>query len=73
MNLHDDWDEDGWTHALEQDVGEGLKDGVGDEEDRQSGIVGSTAETEILSKSIDLGIADIGTVQEGEQIQQTEL
>jgi hypothetical protein len=44
FGLHDDGDEDGGAELLEEDVGEGLKDGVGHEEDGEGGVVGGCAQ-----------------------------
>jgi hypothetical protein len=37
--LHNDGDEDRGTKALQQDIGEGLKDRIGDKEDGERRIV----------------------------------
>jgi hypothetical protein len=70
---HDDGDEDGGAHPLEEDVGEGFEDGVGHEEDGQGRVVRPRAQLQILGKTSDLGVADVGTVEESQQIQQTQL
>lgn len=55
--------------ALEEKVGRDLEDDVGDEEDGQTGVVLVARETEILHEAVDLGVGDVDSIQEGEQIQ----
>jgi hypothetical protein len=73
MDLHDDGDEQRRTHALEQDIGERLKDRIRDEEHRERGIIISTTQKEILGECIDLGVTNIGTVQERQQVEKAKL
>jgi len=38
-DVHNDWNENRWAKALQQDIREGFEDGIGDEEDRESSII----------------------------------
>ena len=69
---HDERDEDSRTKALEQDVGQRLEDGVGNEEDRERGIVGAVRQVEVSQQTIDLRISDVGSVQEADQVEERE-
>lgn len=70
---HDDGDKDGRAQLFEQNVGQGLKHGVRDEEDGQGGIVAGYSESQILTHAGDLSVPDIGTIQEGQEVQATKL
>jgi hypothetical protein len=73
-DVHDDWNEDWRLQPLQEDVGQWLEEGIGDEEQWQAGIVltcGQVVQT--LLQAINLGISDIRTIEEREQIQDTEL
>ena len=62
--------EDTRRPALDGDVGEGLKSGVGDEEDGQCDIVVGATHVERLLHVGDTGIANVGAVEEGQEIEQ---
>ena len=72
-SLHDDGDKDGRAPSLEHDVGQGLKDGIGHEEQSQSLVVLGHSYFESVTQAGDVGIADIGSIQEGQQIQTAKL
>jgi hypothetical protein len=71
--LHDDWDEDGGAEFLEQDVGERLEDGVRHEEDGKGGVVAGRAHAQVFGEAGDFGVADVGAVKEGQQVEEAEL
>jgi hypothetical protein len=76
--LHDAWNEAGGFETLQHDIGERFEDRVGYKEDRQSSIICAGCErmlrrTETLLEAINLRVSDIGTVEESEEIQNTEL
>lgn len=70
---HDNGEEDTRTHSLEQDVGEGFESGVGHEEDGQTGVVLAARHVQVGLKAVDLGIADVGAVEEGYEVEEAEL
>jgi hypothetical protein len=69
---HDYRDENGWSEAFEQDLCQGLKSGVRDEEDRQGQVVLRAGQFQIRAEARDFGIADVGTIQERRKVEQTE-
>jgi len=69
---HDGGDEDGGPETLQGDVGGRLEDGVGDEEDGQGGIVLAARDVQRLLQAVQPGVADVGPIEEGHEIQQTE-
>lgn len=73
MRLHDNGDVDGRAQSLEQDVAERLKNRVRDEEDGQCGIVPGCGKIQVCAKAGDFGIANVGPVEEGQQIEEAEL
>lgn len=70
---HDDGQEDTRAQPLEQDIGQGFETGVRDEEDGQTGIVLAVRHVEISLQAVDFGIADVCAVEEGDQVQETQL
>lgn len=54
---HDDGEVDVGAHAFEEDVREGLEDGVGDEEDGQAHVVLRAVEVEVVCETFDFCIA----------------
>lgn len=56
--------------ALEQDVGEGFKAGVRDEEERESGVVLATAHVEVVDEAVDFGVADVSSIEEGDEVEE---
>lgn len=74
VNLHDYGDKDGRAQALEQDIGQWLEDGVGDEEERKGSIV--LVGRQVMQARLetgDFGISNVGTIKESEKVQDTEL
>ena len=69
---HDDGDEDGWAEAFKEDIGEGFSEGVGDEKDGEAGVVLATGDSEIFLKADDAGVADVGAVEEGDEVEEAE-
>ena len=69
---HDDGDEDRRAQALEQDVRQGLEERVGDEEDGQAGIVLAARDVEGVGQAVEFGIADVGAVEEGDEVEEAE-
>jgi hypothetical protein len=69
---HDYRDENGWSEAFEQNLCQGLKSGVRDEEDRQGQVVLRAGQFQIRAEARDFGIADVGTIQERRKVEQTE-
>ena len=69
---HDDGDENARTEALEQDVGQRFEEGVGDEEDGQASVVLAAGDVEAFLEAIELGVADIGAVEEGDEVEEAE-
>jgi len=70
---HDSGYEYTGSEALEEDVGERLEAGVGDEEDGQGSVVLTVGHSEIGLKTIYLRITNVGTVEEGAQVEEAEL
>lgn len=60
------------AELLEQEVAGDLEGGVGEEEGRQAPVVLVAAHAEVLLQALDLGVADVAAVEEGEQVQQRE-
>lgn len=56
--------------ALEQDVGEGFEAGVRDEEKRKSGVVLAAGHAEVVNEAVDFGVADVGPVEEGDEVEE---
>lgn len=73
VDLHCYGDKHGRADALEQHVGDGLKDGIRHEEDCQRGVVLPDGESELLAQAGDVGVADVGAVEEGEEVEEAEL
>jgi len=71
-NDHDGGDEDGGPEALQGDVGGRLEDGVGDEEDGQGGVVLAAGDVQGLLQAVQPGVADVGPIEKGHEVQQTE-
>ena len=69
---HDDGDENAGAQALEQDVGEGFEASVGDKEDGETGVVLAGGDVETLLETIEFGVADVGAVEEGDEVEETE-
>ncbi|CCC11857.1 unnamed protein product [Sordaria macrospora k-hell] len=62
---HDGWDPDGGAEALHGHVGGDLSKDVEGEEDAKRIVVLEAGELQVLRKELELGIADIRTVEEG--------
>jgi pyruvate-formate lyase len=72
--IHDNWNEDGRPQSLQQDIGEGLENGVRDEENRERRIISARRHVmKALLQTIDFRISDIRSVEESEEIEDTEL
>ena len=69
---HDQRNENAGSKALEEHVGQGFGQCVGDEEDGQGSIVLATCHVEILLQAIQFCVADIGSVEKTDEVQQTE-
>ena len=69
---HNNRYEDTRPQPLEQDIGEGFKERVGDEENGETGIVLATCDLEGLLETVETRIADVGAVEEGDQVEQAE-
>ena len=69
---HDDGYKDAGSQAFEEDVGDGLEEGVGDEEDGETGIVLAASDMKTCSEAVKFGVADICTVKEGDEVEETE-
>ena len=69
---HDNGNEDRRAQALEEDVGQRLEEGIGDEEDGQAGIVLAAGQVEGFLEAVEAGVADVGAVEEGDEIEETE-
>ena len=54
---HDDGQEYARSIFLEQDVGQRLEDGVGDEEDGEGRVVLAICQVEIFLQTVDFGVA----------------
>ena len=63
-------DENGGTEFLEQDLREGLKDRVADEEDRQCVVVLVVGHVQVFLEPVNFGIPDVGPIQKGQEIEQ---
>lgn len=70
---HDGRNKDGWAEAFQKDVGEWLEDGIGDEEDGEGGVELRDGKAEIFGQAGDLCVTNVCAVQEGEQVENTEL
>jgi hypothetical protein len=70
---HDYGNEDGRPQLLEQEIGESLKHGVGDEEDGQGVVVVPGVHGDISRQVGDLGVADVGPVEEADEVEEAEL
>lgn len=69
---HDDGDEDRRAQALEQDICQWLEERVGYEEDGQASIVLAARHVQGVDQAVEFGIADVGTVEEGDEVEQAE-
>ena len=60
--------------TFQQDVGQGLEQSIGDEEDGQCGIVLWATHVQVLEEgNINLCVANVGSVEKGNQIEEGEL
>ena len=69
---HDDGNEDGWSETLEQNLGQRLEASIGDEENGEGQVILRACQFQIFAQASDFGIADVGTVEEGGEVQETE-
>jgi hypothetical protein len=69
---HDGGDEARRPQPLEQDVGKGFKHRVRHEEDGERGVELRCREAQVVAETGDLGVADVGSVEEGEEIEYRE-
>lgn len=69
---HDQRNEDAGSHALEEDVGQGLGQGVGNEEDGESGVVLAIRHVEVLLQAIEFRVSDVGSIEETDEVEETE-
>ena len=53
-------------------MGQGFEDGVRDEEDGQGEVVLGVGHVEVRLQAFDLGIADVGAVEEGDEVEEAE-
>lgn len=67
---HDDRDENTGPKALEQDVGDRFKEGIGNEEDGEAGIVLTAGDVEGRFEAVELGVADVRAVEKGDEIEE---
>jgi hypothetical protein len=65
---HNNRQEDTRSEFLEQDIRQRLKHRVTNEEDRKSLIVLSISHVEIFLQAIDFGVANVGSVEEGNEV-----
>jgi hypothetical protein len=78
IDLHDDWNKNRRTKALQQDIRERLEHGVRDEENRERGIIfarrqGMLRWTKTLLQTVNLRVADVCSVEECQKVEDTEL
>lgn len=74
LNSHNNRNEDSWTQALQENIGQGFKDRIGDEEDREGRIVFASSHLmQLLLQASDLCIANIGPVEECQEIEHAQL
>ena len=69
---HNNWDENARSQALEQDVRQRLKAGVGDEKDGEAGIVLAARDVEALLEAVEFCVANVGAVEEGDEVEEAE-
>jgi hypothetical protein len=67
---HNDRQEDARPKLLEKDVRQGLEARVRHEEDGKRRIVLAVGHLQIFLQAVNLRIADVGPIQEGDQIQE---
>jgi hypothetical protein len=74
LYLHDCRDEYGGPKALEKKVAEGFKYGVGDKEDGEGGVeLFGGVDANIGFEMGNLGVSDIGAIQESDEIEKRKL
>ena len=61
-----------WTQSLEKDIGRNLEDDIWDEEYCQRRVVLHSPEVEVRCQAEQLGIGDVDTVEESQEIEDTE-
>lgn len=71
--LHDGRDKDGGFGPLQENVGEGLKDGIRDVEDGQGGVELRRIHVDVVEETGDFGISNVGSVKEANEVEQAEL
>ena len=69
---HDGRNENTRSKALQKNIGEGFEEGVRDEEDGEAGIVLAAGDVEAFLQPIELRITDVGSVEEGDEIEEAE-
>lgn len=67
---HNGGQENGRPELFQQDLGQRLKERIGDEEDGQGVIVLIARHVEIFLKAIEFCVTDIRAIQEADQVQQ---
>lgn len=72
-HLHDDGNKDGGAGSLEQEIGQSLENGIGDEEDCERRIVLRRRHGNVLGEVGHLGVADVCAIEEAHEIQKSEL
>jgi hypothetical protein len=70
---HEDRYEDGRLQLLEKDVCQWLTHGVRDKEDGQCCVELGRSKTEVGREASDLGVADVGSVEKGEEVEDAQL
>lgn len=71
---HDGGDEYRGPQPFEQDIGQGLEQGIRDEEDGDGGIVlaARLGQVQRRLEAVQAGVANVGSVEEGDQVEQAE-
>lgn len=65
-------EEDARGQTLEEAVGDGLKEGVADEEDGERHVVIASHHAEFSFHVLETGISNVGSVEEGEEVEERE-
>lgn len=66
---HDGGNEHRGTQPFQQDVSKRLEERVGDEEDRQTGVVLAICDFEGFLQALESRVADVGTVEERDEVE----
>lgn len=70
---HNGRDEDGRSRPLQENIGEGFKDGVRNVEDGQAVVEIASRHVNVIQKTGDFGISNVGPIEEADKVEEAKL